>query len=60
MKGGVNGNAVPLRAKQARRGDTGIAVPILDPGAKRGWVVSATHRYPSYRRMRGQAPGLNF
>jgi len=40
VKGKVK--AVLLHAKQAQRGDRGIALPVLDPGSRRGWVVSAT------------------
>jgi hypothetical protein len=34
--------AVPLHAKQAQSGGRNVALPTLDPGAIRGWVVSAT------------------
>jgi hypothetical protein len=47
----VNGKAVPLHAGQAQRRARGIVLPILDPGARGGWVVSATPR-PFYRRER--------
>jgi len=53
--------AVPLHAKQApQRRERGIALPILDPGIRTGWVVSATLSdlpakketwYPLYRRL---------
>jgi hypothetical protein len=33
--------STPLHAKQAQRGGRGIALLILDPGARRGWVASA-------------------
>ena len=49
------GKVVPLHAKQAQRGSRGIAPPILDPGSKRMWVVSATTR-PLCPRERD--PGL--
>jgi len=59
VKGKVK--AVPLHAKQApQRGDEGIALPILDPGIRMGWVVSATPSdlpakketwYPLYRML---------
>ena len=29
------GKGVPLHAKQAQRGGTGIALPLLDPGARK-------------------------
>jgi hypothetical protein len=32
----VEAKAVPLHAKQARKGDRGIALSILDPGLERG------------------------
>lgn len=40
--------ALPLHAKHARRGDKSVAVSILNPSSRRGWVVSATPRplYP--------------
>jgi hypothetical protein len=34
--------AVPLHGKQAQSGGRSVAVPILDPGKRKGWVVSAT------------------
>jgi hypothetical protein len=37
------------RPEQAQRVDRGIALPFLDPGARRGWVVSTTPR-PLYPR----------
>jgi hypothetical protein len=53
--------AVPLHAKQVpQRGDGGIALLILDPGIRTGWVVSATLSdlpakketwYPLYRML---------
>jgi len=58
VKGKVK--AVLLHAKQAQRGDRGIALPVLDPGIRTGWVVSATLSdlpakeetwYPLYRRL---------
>jgi hypothetical protein len=58
VKGKVK--AVPLYAKQAQRRDKGIALPILDPGIRTGWLVSATPSdlpakketwYPLYRRL---------
>ena len=33
-----------LHAKQALMGGSGITVPMLDPGARRGRVVNDTHR----------------
>ena len=36
--------AVPLHAKQALSGGRGIALPILDLGVRRGWVVSTMPR----------------
>lgn len=36
-----NLKATRLHAKQAQRGGRGIAVLILDPGARRGWLVIA-------------------
>jgi hypothetical protein len=38
--------SVLLRAKQAHRGGRPIVLPILNLGAKRGWVVNATPRQP--------------
>jgi hypothetical protein len=38
----VCGKAVPLYAKQAQRVGGSIALYILNPSARRGWVVSAT------------------
>jgi hypothetical protein len=37
-----------LQSSVAQRGGRVIALPILDPGAKKGWAVSATPRplYP--------------
>jgi hypothetical protein len=44
----AKGKAVPLHAKRAQRGGTGVALPILDPSASRWWVVNATSQllYP--------------
>ena len=42
-----------LYVKHAQRGRAGIALPILDPGAKMGWVFSTTPR-PLYPRERDQ------
>jgi len=43
VSGGANeGKSLPSHAKQARR--AGIALRILGPEARRGWVVSATPR----------------
>lgn len=33
---------VPLHVKQAQRGGRSVTVPVLDSGARRGWVVGAT------------------
>jgi hypothetical protein len=59
--------AVPLHAKQAQRGGRGIALPIINFGARRGWVVSATPQllYPLERdpvhilHVAGWASGLD-
>jgi hypothetical protein len=54
--------SVPLHAKQGQRGGRSIALPILDPSARRGWVVHAMPCrftpgektwYPLYRRLGG-------
>ena len=50
----INSQALPLRAKQAQRGDRGIALPLLDPGAGRR-VVTPTPR-PLYPRRRDPVP----
>jgi hypothetical protein len=44
------------RPEQAQRVDRGIALSFLDPGARRGWVVSTTPR-PLYLRER---PGTHY
>jgi hypothetical protein len=44
------------RPEQAQRVDRGIALPFLDRGARRGWVVSTTHR-PLYPR---EIPSIHF
>ena len=49
------GKGVPLHAKKAQRRGRGVAVPILEPGARRGWVVSATH-LQIYLREREAVP----
>lgn len=36
----VKGKAVPLHAKKVQRGGKGTALPILNPGTWRGWVVT--------------------
>ena len=36
------GKGVPLHAKQAQRGGSVVALPILEPGARRGWELSVT------------------
>jgi hypothetical protein len=45
--------AVPLHAKQQHKGDRGIALPILDTGLGRWWVVRATPRplYPLEKHL---------
>jgi hypothetical protein len=54
--------AVTLHATQAQRGGRGIALPILNPGARRWWVASSTPQslypwkethYSLYRRLAG-------
>jgi hypothetical protein len=44
----VTGKDVLLHAKQAQKGGIGITLPIFDPSARRGWVVSGTPKplYP--------------
>jgi len=37
----VKGKAVPLHAKKAQRGGKRTALPILNPGTWKGWVVTA-------------------
>jgi len=49
------GIATPLHAKHAQRGGRSVTVPILDSGARRGWVVSATP-WPLYPRERDPVP----
>jgi hypothetical protein len=44
------------RSEQAQRVDRGIALSFLDPGARRGWMVSTTSR-PLYPRER---PGTQY
>jgi hypothetical protein len=44
------------RPEQAQRVERGIALSFLDPGARRGWVVSTTPR-PLYPRER---PGTHY
>jgi hypothetical protein len=51
----IKGKAVPLRAKRAQRGATGIALHMLNLGDGRGWVVTATPR-PLCPRERYQVP----
>jgi hypothetical protein len=48
------------RPEQAQRVDRGIALSFLDPGARRGWVVSTTPRYPLYRRLGLMVEMLSF
>jgi hypothetical protein len=38
------GKTVPLHAKQSQRAGTGVAVLILNPNTRRGWVVNDTPR----------------
>jgi len=47
--------AVQLHAQQAPGGGRGIALTIHDPGARRGWAVSATSRLV-YSWQRDPAP----
>jgi hypothetical protein len=52
------GKTIPLYSKQAQRGGGGTAVPIFDPGTRRGWMVSSFTAkkktwYPLYRRLHG-------
>jgi hypothetical protein len=44
------------RPEQAQRVDRGIALSFLDPGARRGWVVSTVPR-PLYTR---ETPGTHY
>ena len=46
---------VKLHVKQEQRGDAGIALPTLNPGAKMWWMVTITSR-PLYSRERDEAP----
>jgi hypothetical protein len=47
----VKGKVFPLRPEQAQTVDRGIAPSFLDPGARRGWMVS-TMPWPLYPRER--------
>jgi hypothetical protein len=44
----AKGKSVPSHAKHAQRRGTGIALPMLDPSARRWWVINATSQllYP--------------
>ena len=44
-----------MEAKQEQRGGRSVALPIIDLGARRGWMDSATCR-PFYTRDREQLP----
>ena len=43
-----NIKSVLLRAKQAQRGGGGASLLLHDLGAKKRWVVNATHREPNH------------
>jgi hypothetical protein len=47
-------NAVPTHTKQALMGERGIALFVLNLGAKKEWVVNAT---PRPALPRGKTPG---
>lgn len=47
-------NAVPSHTKHALAGERGIALSVLDLGAKKEWVVNST---PRPALPRGKTPG---
>lgn len=49
--------SVQFHAEQAHRGGKGIAPLVLDPSARRGWVVSAT-RSQLYPRKGDPVPSV--
>jgi len=51
----LKGKVVPLYDNQAQKRGMDIALPILDLGARREWVISATPR-PLYPREREPVP----